>query len=517
MMCLTIVQTTVSQTVNLTFTGVSNVGTYVRLDSVVVYDTNRLWTETVVYPDTVLLLKYMPAGINETERFIEDVAIFPNPFNGATNLSFALSHLGSVSMQVSTLSGHKVVERTMILSEGINKFEVRLKRKQVYLLTLSTSQWSKTIKLINSGVASENNIIHINNGTVVEKRMSSYALRLGDVLRIVGYTTVDGVTLASRKIVQPQLGSENFTLFFITVPYDTAFSTSDSTKVFFSPGNLQWSATGGGNAFTTHIVEGDSPKEGTWRFAPHQWDTIGSANANASSTYSGWIDLFGWGTSGWNNGNLYYQPYSTAYVNSGTIGFGYGPTDGTLYAYDLFGTFAKADWGVYNAIYNPHTSTTDPPGTWRTPTRLEWDYILFQRSTLFGIRFAEGTVNGVCGLIIVPDNWDTAIYTLNNVNSINYYSSYTDNVISLANWSVLENSGCVFLPAAGSRREGASSISEVNEYGFYWASTHKVDPYRTDSYHTGCCADILMFYYRVSLYAFIRDMGISVRLVRDVQ
>ena len=28
--------------------------------------------------------------------------------------------------------------------------------------------------------------------------------------------------------------------------------------------------------------------------------------------YAGWTDLFGWGTSGWNNGNVYYHPYDYA-------------------------------------------------------------------------------------------------------------------------------------------------------------------------------------------------------------
>ncbi|MBP5725116.1 MAG: hypothetical protein J6X18_16275, partial [Bacteroidales bacterium] len=116
------------------------------------------------------------------------------------------------------------------------------------------------------------------------------------------------------------------------------FSVSDSTKVYFSQGNLQYQAS-----------------TGTWRFAEHQYDMIGSDNSNISSSYSGWIDLFGWGTSGWNSGANAYQPYSTSTSYSD-----YYP--GGSYSNDLTGSYANADWGVYNKISNGGNSA----GMWRT-------------------------------------------------------------------------------------------------------------------------------------------------------
>ena len=71
--------------------------------------------------------------------------------------------------------------------------------------------------------------------------------------------------------------------------------TGSSSYVLFSKGNLQYQA---------------STK--TWRFAENQYDIIGEGNENISYRYSGWIDLFGWGTSGWNSGANAYQPYSTS-------------------------------------------------------------------------------------------------------------------------------------------------------------------------------------------------------------
>ena len=248
------------------------------------------------------------------------------------------------------------------------------------------------------------------------------------------------------------------------------FSVSATDSVEFSPGNLQWSATNGGNTPTTHVVAGNGTAAGTWRFAPNQWDTIGANNSNVSSTYTGWIDLFGWGTSGWNNGNYFYQPYSTSSSTSApytsTIGNGYGPTDGSIYSYSLTGAYANSDWGVYNAIYNPRTNSTDAPGTWRTPTSNEWNYLLFNRNTASGIRYAKATVNGVTGLIIVPDNWNASTYALNSTNMGTV--AFTSNIISAANWTTLENAGAIFLPAAGSR---LGTYANTADRGYYWSVT----------------------------------------------
>ena len=69
------------------------------------------------------------------------------------------------------------------------------------------------------------------------------------------------------------------------------FSVSETLQVMFSPGILQFNAAEG-----THECGDGTSRQGTWRFADNQWDYIGSANLNISSTYNGWTDLFGWGT-----------------------------------------------------------------------------------------------------------------------------------------------------------------------------------------------------------------------------
>jgi hypothetical protein len=221
---------------------------------------------------------------------------------------------------------------------------------------------------------------------------------------------------------------------------------ANGDKVYFSKGNLQYQA---------------STK--TWRFAEQQWESLIDANRNISSTYDGWIDLFGWGTSSWNNGNVYYQPYDYDFVYDRTdCGYGYGPTDGIVYTLDLKGAYAKADWG----IYNPITNGGNQSNLWRTLTEAEWDYLLKTRSTTSGIRYAHALVNNIGGLILLPDNWDASNFSFLNADS--YQAEWTSNTVSESEWNrIFKPAGAVFLPVTGERQ-----ITGVYNQGmgFYWSS-----------------------------------------------
>ena len=145
------------------------------------------------------------------------------------------------------------------------------------------------------------------------------------------------------------------------------FSVGEGRQVMFAPGNLQFNAAQG-----THQCADGTTQKGTWRFAEHQWDYVGDAsngnvyhngtkcnNGLISETYDGWIDLFGWGTSGWNSGAVAYQPWSTSKSDSD-----YYP--GGNENNDLMAEYAYADWGVYNQI------GSDASNSWRTLTSDEW-------------------------------------------------------------------------------------------------------------------------------------------------
>lgn len=278
------------------------------------------------------------------------------------------------------------------------------------------------------------------------------------------------------------------------------FSVGPTKKVYFSQGNLQYQAS-----------------TNTWRFAEHQWDFVGtqkpdpegywggnvegSDNADISSSYSGWIDLFGWGTSGWDNGNTCYHPWDCLglFSGSGLIGFGYGPIDSTFTTYDLTGLYANADWGVYNPISNGGNQVN----LWRTLLYEEWYYLIYTRTTSSGIRYAKAQVNGFNGLILVPDEWSTDVFELQGVNASE--SSFNSNIINASQWLLLENSGAIFLPASGNR--GDTTVWSVGVCGLYWSASRVGNDHARGMYFSNSLVEIGGYY---------RYGGVPVRLVQDV-
>lgn len=263
-----------------------------------------------------------------------------------------------------------------------------------------------------------------------------------------------------------------------------SFSVADRHQVLFSPGNLQFCTTG------SHATA-EGTASGTFRFAEHQYDYLGQANAAVSDTNSGWIDLLTWGSSGW-----HVSPCSEK--------------DGDYDIESLCGDEAYADWGVYNAIGG------DAPGTWRTLTRDEWDYLVNRRaaSTVDGTdsaRYAEATVCGIKGLILFPDRFERpeSIDSIVGINLNSFILHFADNVYTVEQWALMEKAGAVFLPAAGFR--GGTWLSTIGEGGSYWASTCNADRQ----------AYALLFIDGVvnasaeCTYEKDRGYGRSVRLVKD--
>jgi len=161
---------------------------------------------------------------------------------------------------------------------------------------------------------------------------------------------------------------------------------------------------------------------------------------------------------------------------------------------DIAGT--NYDWGVNNTISNGEGKS------WRTLTGDEWVYVFDKRSTSSGIRYTKATVNGVNGVILLPDNWSSSNYSLSNTNKRD--ASFNSNRISQTDWTnKFEANGAVFLPAAGYRH--GTSVDDVGSYGDYWSASYN------DSYGAR-----LVFFIDSDLNAGIwynRYRGRSVRLV----
>ena len=485
---LMMAQTAFSQNINLTFKGEDTDGKYVQMDSVRIENISRSWTETLIYPDTVLTL-VDETGVSEVESNSLKCLSYPNPCNGRTNVMLSMEQEEAVTLQVYNLEGQQMMEKRVRVAAGENHFEISLDRPQVYFLVTHTAQGQLVQKLINTGISAGNSITYIGSQEIgsakTQKLLSSKLFRPGDVLKMTAYATLHNTLVVSKEIQQSQTESEALTMVF-ALPL---FSVAYDKQVVFSPGNLQWSANNGGNTATTHAVAGNGTAAGTWRFAPNQWDTICFNNKLVSPTYTGWIDLFGWGTSGYNN----KYPYMNSTSNA-DYGYGSNHIAGTNY-----------DWGVYNAIFNPKTQTTDAPGTWRGLTEREWVYLVNSRNTPSGIRYAKAVVGDVNGLIIVPDNWSNTIYALDSTNIKT--ATCMSNIINATDWTKMETAGCVFLPTAGFR--DGNFLYNAGSYGYYWSTTY----INTDvAYYLSFGSTMLNPSGNNYHYA-----GHSVRLVKDVE
>lgn len=255
---------------------------------------------------------------------------------------------------------------------------------------------------------------------------------------------------------------------------NSLFSVARGKQVMFSRGNLQYQAS-----------------TDTWRFAEQQYLCAGDDNANAAASYTGWIDLFGWGTSGWNSGATAYLPYATNSDNAD-----YYP--GGDASNDLIGDNDSADWGRYNAI----AAGGDEVGKWRTLTSSEWNYLLGSssvRQDKCGKAVIDGTYNGI---VLLPDNW---VLPSNLTFTPGISSDYATNAYTAAQWTAMEDAGAVFLPAAGFR-EG-TAVSNVGTHGYYWSTTHINGTYSYDLYFFGGYAN--------ASDLGTRAVGRSVRLVID--
>jgi formylglycine-generating enzyme required for sulfatase activity len=185
---------------------------------------------------------------------------------------------------------------------------------------------------------------------------------------------------------------------------------------------------------------------------------------------------------------------------------------------DYAGEFV--DWGI-NWIGG------DMPNTWRTLSIDEWKYLYHERNHADKL-FALGTINGIAGMILLPDDWqlpegvtcklptEEGLLWDENYNGGGYVNTntqanyYQDNIYTIDQWQVMEEVGAVFLPAAGYREKINFSNKSVNP-----PSDH------VGSYATNTISDQNNYYFmrfihrEVRKYAHSLYRGRSVRLVHD--
>ena len=301
----------------------------------------------------------------------------------------------------------------------------------------------------------------INGGTPVQRKTQ------GQVTMTKGYVYT--------------LGTDRVSPFYDNGSTKSQFRVGNDTRVRFSAGNLQYAVAfdNGGNRIHR------------WRFANHQYDVIGSSNNNIGRFYEDWIDLFGWGTSGWNSGAAAYLPYSSSSsYNDYQVG--------GVSTNNLTGSYANADWGVYNSANIVYGNSASGVSDWRTLTSDEWTYLLNNNPN------GLATVNGTYyGLVVLPVSWSLPEGCSFNAGA---GSGFSTNTYSLAQWDKMEMAGAIFLPIGG-YRNGSTTYSITTE-GWYWSSTQQ---------NVGAAYALKIISSSKSVTSKTRYSGCSVRLVREIE
>ena len=241
------------------------------------------------------------------------------------------------------------------------------------------------------------------------------------------------------------------------------FSVGEGKYVSFSRGNLQYI---------------QSTK--TWQFAENQQEYIGAANVNGGALADK-IDLFGWSS------------------DSGKAPFGIS-TSTTLA--DYMGEFV--DWGV-NIIQG------DKANTWRTLSVEEWGYLFKERVNADKL-YSKGSVDGLRGMIVLPDNWVLPEGLQFTAQPTNLTMNLDINKYTPAEWQRMEEAGAVFFCPTG-RRDG-TIIGHLDHYGCYWSGSRTADKVHTCHMYYNYSNEIFMTDYKSGDVSYGVN-GRAVRLVHD--
>lgn len=224
-----------AQTVSLTFTGSDVLDQYVPLTQVVVTNHTKGWQETLVWPDTVLVLT--PTGIADFESQNRSLGLSlnnSNPFDGTTYALLHISEPGDVTVEITDIAGRKIktLQATSVPS-GTHEMRVSLSAAGIYFLTARQNGKTASMKMVNRGNGGSNNIVFsgvetqnfasLRQSQNTGRGVSNSPFDLGDLMEYVGYATYHGNLVESAHITQEVFSSQTNVL-----PFSFSISGDDA-------------------------------------------------------------------------------------------------------------------------------------------------------------------------------------------------------------------------------------------------------------------------------------------------
>lgn len=272
----------------------------------------------------------------------------------------------------------------------------------------------------------------------------------GRILRskpILGYKTdvydesfiADG-HYANMLITKDEFGEGGIWAANIDVTDDTNAPIVTNTL----PGRFSVNANGKQVNFTRGAMEYNHSLD-LFQTGSNQWETLNGKNKYISdTTFINWLNMFGWGTGD------------------------------DLMKYDSLASYTTfTDWGLSDI-----RNTSCEPGTLRTLTADEWDYIINGRPNAADLRTIGGLIQLVKDedtvfldiIVLLPDTFEMP----EGMHLDMHATSYRTNLYWPEEWELLEENGAVIIPLTGYRKgdklydidtDGISLVAHI------WTST----------------------------------------------
>ena len=278
----------------------------------------------------------------------------------------------------------------------------------------------------------------------------------------------------------------------------TQFSVSANKKVYFSKANLRYNESSGVWSFHENQIDG------CFGYVTGSYPQGYNVSPNGNE-----MDRFCWGL---------HSPTTTGESDYVDGSRNLDVNDGT-------------DWGC--------ALSGEGNNNWRTLTAAEWNYLLnnanrgskrFMKVTIGTFNITDPNTNTtynsllITGLFIAPDNFDPSKYSFTSGFASKTWNNATCQSINIADATILlEEAGCVFLPALGYRDSNGyqdyyyySKATNYNFVGYYWSAT---GVQQNPGSSLTPQAEALMFDRTTNTMpsnnAQFRNLGMCVRLVWD--
>ena len=243
----------VSQT-KVTFTGAMLDGSYCPFEEVKVTNITKGWTETLIYPDTVLILS--GTGVEEVSSSREGIThVYPNPFEDFTDVEFDVLESGPVGIRVVGVDGVQKTSWEGYMPSGTHQVRITLESPQMALVVVTTERGNYVGKLLHVGNGGMNEIDVRSVSPRVSERShgsnrSGGDFTPGDMMSYEGMLRDCEDMIYSDKVTQPQFVDEAITLVFPvtelggevhSLPYFQSFDNEFGTyKIYDVMGAQSW-------------------------------------------------------------------------------------------------------------------------------------------------------------------------------------------------------------------------------------------------------------------------------------